>query len=168
MPGGPEINLPPDLVLLIFLPPLLYGSAFFTSLRDLRANMRPIALLSIPLVLVTMGAVAVVAHGVIGLDWSVAFVLGAIVSPTDAVAPAATLREVGAPRRLIAVLEGESLTNDWTALVLYKIAVAAVVSGSFSLWDAGARFLVNGIGGVAIGLAVGWVVRKVRLRVDDP
>jgi Na+/H+ antiporter len=168
VPGVPEIDLPPDLVLLIFLPPLLYGAAFFTSLRDLRANARSIALLAIPLVLVTMVTVATVAHVVIGLDWDVAFVLGAIVSPTDAVAPAATLRRLGTPRRLLTVIEGESLTNDWTALVLYRIAVAAVVSGSFSLWEAGLQFIVNGAGGLAIGLAVGWIVREVRRRIDDP
>jgi monovalent cation/hydrogen antiporter len=168
VPGVPEIDLPPDLVLVIFLPPLLYGAAFFTSLRDLRANARSIALAAIPLVLVTMVTVAAVAHAVIGLDWSVAFTLGAVVSPTDAVAPAATLRRLGAPRRLLAVIEGESLTNDWTALVLYRIATAAVVSGTFSLWEAGLRFLVNGAAGLAIGLAVGWLVREVRRRVDDP
>jgi Na+/H+ antiporter len=167
-PGLPEIDLPPDLVLLIFLPPLLYGAAFFTSLRDLRANARTITLLAIPLVLATMVAVAVVAHFVIGLDWSVAFVLGAVVSPTDVVAPATTLRQLRVPRRILAVIEGENLTNDWTALVLYRIAVAAVVTGSFSLWDAGLRFLLNGVGGLAVGLAVGYIVREVRRRVDDP
>jgi Na+/H+ antiporter len=168
IPGVPEVRLDPDLVLLIFLPPLLYGAAFFTSLRDLRRNARPIALLSIPLVGVTMCAVAVVAHEVIGLGWPEAFVLGAIVSPTDAVAPAEVLRRVGAPRRLLTVIEGESLTNDWTALVLYRVAVAAVVTETFSLWDAGLRFIVSGLGGVALGLAVGWVIRQVRRRIDDP
>lgn len=168
VPGVPEIGLPPDLVLLIFLPPLLYGAAFFTSLRDLRANVRQIALLAIPLVVVTMVTVAVVAHFVIGLEWSVAFVLGAIVSPADVVAPATILRRVGAPRRLLTVVEGENLTNDWTALVLYRIAVAAVVTGSFSLGEAGLRFLLTGIGGAAVGLVVGWLVREVRRRVDDP
>ena len=168
VPGVPEIHLPPDLVLLIFLPPLLYGAAFFTSLRDLRLNAWPIARLAIPLVLATMAAVAAVAHFVVGLDWNVAFVLGAIVSPTDAVAPAATLRRLGTPRRVLTVIEGESLTNDWTALVLYRIAVAAVVSGTFSLWDAGLRFFVSGLGGLAVGLAVGWIVRELRRRVDDP
>ena len=126
VPGCPDVELDPDLVLLIFLPPLLYGAAFFTSLRDLRRNARPIALLSIGVVLVTMGAVAVVAHEVIGLGWAEAFVLGAIVSPTDAVAPAEIMRRLDAPRRLLTVVEGENLTNDWTALVLYKVAVAAV------------------------------------------
>jgi Na+/H+ antiporter len=95
-------------------------------------------------------------------------VLGALVSPTDAVAPAATLREVGAPRRVLAIIEGENLTNDWTALVLYRIAVAAVVSGSFSLWEAGLKFIVNGLAGLAIGLAVGFVIRELRRRIDDP
>jgi monovalent cation/hydrogen antiporter len=168
IPGVPSVELDPDLVLLIFLPPLLYGAAFFTSLRDLRSNARPIALLAIPLVGVTMVAVAVVAHEVIGLGWGESFVLGAIVSPTDAVAPAEIMRRIGAPRRLLTVVEGENLTNDWTALVLYKFAVAAVVTGSFSLVEATGRFVLTGVGGVAIGLAVGWVIREVRSRVDDP
>ena len=129
VPGMPTVELEPDIVLLIFLPPLLYGAAFFTSLRDLRANARPIALLAIGLVFVTMFAVATVAHVVIGLGWAESFVLGAIVSPTDAVAPAEIMRRLGAPRRLLTVVEGENLTNDWTALVLYSVAVAAVVSG---------------------------------------
>ncbi len=167
VPGIPDVELAPDLVLLIFLPPLLYGAAFFTSLRDLRRNARPIALLAIPLVLVTMSAVAVVAHHVIGLGWPEAFVLGAIVSPTDAVAPAEILRRLNAPRRLLTVIEGESLTNDGTALVLYKVAVAAVVTGSFSLWEAGLKFVVSGLGGLAIGLVAGRLIREIRSRVND-
>ena len=115
VPGIPPVELPPDLVLLIFLPPLLYGAAIFTSLRDLRANLRAITLNSVGLVLVTMLGVAAVGHFVIGLPWPVAFVLGAIVSPTDPVAPATILRELRAPRRLLTVIEGENLTNDWTA-----------------------------------------------------
>jgi monovalent cation/hydrogen antiporter len=168
IPGIPNVELDPDLVLLIFLPPLLYGAAFFTDLRDLRRNARPIALLAIPLVLVTMCAVAVVAHDVIGLGWPESFVLGAIVSPTDAVAPAEILRRLNAPRRMLVVIEGESLTNDGTALVLYKVAVAAVVTGSFSFWDAGFKFVANGLGGLAIGLAAGWLIKQVRARIDDP
>ena len=168
IPGAPEIELEPDVVLLIFLPPLLYGAAFFTSLRDLRANARPIALLSIGVVLATMVAVAAVAHHVIGLGWPEAFVLGAIVSPTDAVAPAEIMRRLGAPRRLLTIVEGENLTNDWTALVLYRFAVAAVVTGSFSLVEAGPRFLLTGVGGLAVGLAAGWIIRQVRSRIDDP
>jgi Na+/H+ antiporter len=168
IPGVPSVELEPELVLLIFLPPLLYGAAFFTSLRDLRRNARPIALLAIPLVGVTMVAVAVVAHEVIGLGWGESFVLGAIVYPTDAVAPAEIMRRIGAPRRLLTVVEGENLTNDWTALVLYRFAVAAVVTGSFSLVEATGKFVLTGVGGVAIGLAAGWVIREVRSRIDDP
>jgi CPA1 family monovalent cation:H+ antiporter len=168
LPGVPTVELDPDIVLLIFLPPLLYGAAFFTSVRELRQNARPIAALAIPLVLVTMAAVAVVAHEVIGLAWSEAFVLGAIVSPTDAVAPSEIMRKVGAPRQLVAIVEGENLTNDWTALILYRVAVAAVVSGSFSLWEAGLEFVASGIGGVIVGLVAGWLIRQVRSRLDDP
>jgi monovalent cation/hydrogen antiporter len=168
VPGVPAIELDPDLVLLIFLPPLLYGAAFFTSLRDLRRNARPIALLSIPLVGVTMVVVAVTAHEVIGLGWGESFVLGAIVSPTDAVAPAEIMRRIGAPRRLITVVEGENLTNDWTALVLYRFAVAAVVTGSFSLVEATGLFVLTGVGGLAVGLAAGWIIKEVRTRIDDP
>jgi Na+/H+ antiporter len=168
IPGVPSVELDPDLVLLIFLPPLLYGAAFFTSVRDLRRSARPIALLAIPLVGVTMVAVALVAHHVVGLDWGPAFVLGAIVSPTDAVAPAEIMRRVGAPRRLISVVEGENLTNDWTALVLYRFAVVAVVTGSFSIWEAIPKFVATGIGGVAVGLIAGRIIREVRARIDDP
>jgi CPA1 family monovalent cation:H+ antiporter len=168
LPGVPSVELDPELVLLIFLPPLLYGAAFFTSVRDLRRNAGPIALLSIPLVFVTMLAVALVAHEVIGLDWGPAFVLGAIVSPTDAVAPAEIMRRIGAPRRLISIVEGENLTNDWTALVLYRFAIAAVVTGSFSLWEAGPKFLATGVGGLIVGLAAGRVIREIRARIDDP
>ena len=168
IPGVPSVELEPELVLLIFLPPLLYGAAFFTSLRDLRRNARPIALLSIPLVGVTMAAVAVVAHEVIGLGWAESFVLGAVVSPTDAVAPAEIMRRIGAPRRLVTVVEGENLTNDWTALVLYRCAVAAVVTGSFSLVEAAGKFVPTGLGDLAIGLAAGWIIKEVRSRIDDP
>ncbi|MGH2783178.1 MAG: Na+/H+ antiporter [Thermoleophilaceae bacterium] len=168
VPGVPAVELDPDLVLLIFLPPLLYGAAFFTSLRDLRANARAIGMLSIGAVFLTMGVVAVVAHAVIGLGWAESFVLGAIVSPTDAVAPAEIMRRIGAPRRLVTIVEGENLTNDWTALVLYRFAVAAVVTGSFSLVDASLRFVLTGVGGLAVGLVAGWLIREVRSRVDDP
>ena len=152
----PEVELDPDIVLLIFLPPLLYSAAFFSNLRELRNNLRPIGLLAIGLVVVTMLAVAGVGHTVIGLGWREAFVLGAVVSPTDAVAPAAILRRLGMPRRVVTVVEGESLTNDWTALVLYRFAVAAVVTGSFSLVEAGARVpLERRRRASAIGVAVG-------------
>src|SRR5215212_6751686 len=168
LPGVPKIELPPNMVLLIFLPPLLYAAAFFTSLRDLRANVRPISLLAIGLVVTTTLSVAAAAHWVIGFSWPVAFVLGAIVSPTDAVAPATIVRRLGVPRRVITIVEGENLTNDWTALVFYRFAVAAVVTGSFSLVDASFRVVVNGGGGLLIGLAAAWLMRQVRMRIDDP
>ncbi|MEJ7568191.1 MAG: Na+/H+ antiporter [Gaiellaceae bacterium] len=167
-PGVPDLELPPDLVLVALLPPLLYGAAFFTSLRDLRTNLRPIGLLAIGLVLATTGAVAFVAHEVVGLPWAAAFTLGAIVSPTDPIAATAIARRLGVPRRIVTVLEGESLVNDATALVAYRVAVGAVVSGSFSLWDAGLRFVLGALGGILVGLAVGWIVRQVRRRLDDP
>jgi Na+/H+ antiporter len=168
VPGLPDFELPPEIVLIGFLPPLLYIAAFFTPLRDLRANVRPIGLLAIGLVGATTLVVGVVAHSVIdGLPWSVAFVLGAVVSPTDPIAATSIARRLGVPRRLVTVIEGESLVNDATALVLYRVAVAAVLTGSFSLWETGGRLIVNAAAGVAIGLAVGMVVRQVRRRMHD-
>ena len=115
-----------------------------------------------------MAIVAVIGHEVIGLPWAAAFVLGAVVSPADAVAPAEILRRLNVPRRVITIVQGENLTNDWTALVAYKFAVAAVVTGSFSLWKAGPEFVFTGVGGIAIGVAVGVLIAAVRRRVDDP
>jgi Na+/H+ antiporter len=169
IPGLPHVVLAPDIVLVAVLPPLLYSGAFFTSLRDLRTNRRPIAFLAFGLVGATMASVAVVAHAWIGLPWAAAFTLGAIVSPTDALAATEIASRVGAPRRIVSIIEGESLLNDGTALVLYRTAVgAAVVGGSFSLLDASARMVVDVAGGIAVGLAVGWVVRQIRRRLDDP
>ena len=169
VPGLPELDLPPDLVLVGVLPPLLYGAAFFTSLRDLRANVRPVGLLAVGLVLLTMVAVAVVAHAIVPeLTWASAFVLGAIVSPTDPIAATAIMRRLRVPRGIVNIVEGESLVNDGTALVAYRFAVVAAVSGTFTLWEAGLSFLLHVAGGVAVGLAVGWVVRQVRRRLDFP
>ncbi len=169
VPGLPEARLNPDLVLVIFLPPLIYSSAFFTNLSDLRRDLRPISLLAIGLVLATACTVALAAHAVIdNMSWAVAFTLGAIVAPTDTVAVSAILERMNLPRRMRSVLEGESLINDGTALVAYKVAVAAVVTGSFSLADAGFHFLVDAGAGVLIGLAAGWVIAEVRRRLDDP
>jgi Na+/H+ antiporter len=168
LPGVPATGLNPDLVLLIFLPPLLYAAAFFSSLRDLRANLGPITLLSVGLVVVTTVAVAVVAHAVIhGMSWQAAFVLGAVLSPTDAVAAGVIAGRVGAPRRYVTIIEGESLMNDATALIAYKFAVAAAVSGSFSLAAVGPRFVLDAVAGLAIGLAVGWLVARLRKPIDD-
>ena len=168
--GLPEIELDPELVLVIFLPPLLYSAAFFANLSDMRANLRPILLASIPLVLVTMVAVAVVAHELVdGMSWPVAFTLGAIVGPTDPVAGTQIARRMGVPRRLVSILEGESLINDATALVAYNIAAKAATSAvAFSLLDAGWAFLWKAAGGIALGLAVGWLIAEIRRRLDDP
>jgi CPA1 family monovalent cation:H+ antiporter len=169
VPGMPTVELPPELVLVAFLPPLLYWSGFFSSPRDLRADARAIGGAAVGLVLVTTAAVAVAAHAMVdGLDWAAAFALGAIVSPTDPLAATAIGRRLGVPRRLITLLEGESLVNDATALVAYRVAVTAAVTGSFVAWQAGARFVVAASGGVAVGLAVGWLVAEVRRRLDDP
>jgi monovalent cation/hydrogen antiporter len=169
VPGVPPAELPPELVLVLFLPPLLYQAAFFSSPRDLRADLRVITLLAVGLVLATMSAVAAVAHALVpGLPWAAAFTLGAIVSPTDPLAATAIARRLGVPRRLVTILEGESLVNDATALVAYRLAVGAVVAGSFSLWEAGLRFVAGAVGGVAIGLAVGWLIAEARRRTDDP
>jgi monovalent cation/hydrogen antiporter len=168
VPGLPHFELPPDVVLVGILPPLLYSSAFFTGLRDLRANLRPISLLAVGLVAVSTCGVALVAHEVIGgLSWASAFTLGAVVSPTDALAASEVARRFGMPRRIVAVLEGESLLNDGVALVLYKTAVTAAVAGAFSFWDASWRLVVSVLGGVGVGLVVAYLVRAVRRRVDD-
>jgi CPA1 family monovalent cation:H+ antiporter len=167
VPGIPHPQLNPDLVLLVFLPPLLYSSAFFADLRALRADARTIALSAVGLVLVTTAAVAYIGHELIGLPWAMAFALGAIVSPTDPAAATAIMRRVGAPRRLVNILEGESLFNDATALVAFKVAVAAAVGESFSTGHTVLEFFRDAGGGIAIGLAVGWLIGTVRKRVTD-
>lgn len=167
IPGVPEVSLPPELVLVGVLPPLLYAASFFTSLRDFRANLKPIGLLAIGLVVATMLGVAAVAHLATGLSWPASFVLGAVVAPTDPIAATAIARRFGVPRRIVTIVEGESLVNDATALVLYGVAVTAVVTGSFSLLEGGLDFVVSVIGGIAVGLAVGWIVALVRIRLDN-
>jgi monovalent cation/hydrogen antiporter len=168
VPGLPEVKLNPNVVLVVFLPPLLYGAAFFANLGDIRANLRGITLSSVGLVLATMVVVAIVAHELIsGLSWAAAFALGAVVSPTDPLAAASIMRRLEVPRRLISAVEGEGLFNDATALVAYRIAVGAVVGTSFSLASAGLRFVAGAAGGVAIGLAVGWIIAWIRERTED-
>jgi monovalent cation/hydrogen antiporter len=169
VPGMPAVELPPELVLVVFLPPLLYWAGFFSSPRDLQSDLRAISTLAVGLVLATIGVVAVVAHAMVdGLPLAAAFALGAIVSPTDPLAATAIGRRLGVPRRMVNLLEGESLVNDATALVAYRIAVAAAVGGGFVAWQAGLRFVVGAAGGVAVGLAVGWLVAELRRRLDDP
>jgi monovalent cation/hydrogen antiporter len=167
LPGVPEVELDPDLVLVIFLPPLLYVAAFMADLRALRADARALSLTAIGLVLATACVVAVVGHELIGLPWALAFALGAIVSPTDPVAATAIARQLGAPRRLVTLIEGESLVNDSSALIAYRVAVAAAIGGSFSVVDASVDFVAAVLGGIAVGLVVGAVISEVRRRLDD-
>jgi CPA1 family monovalent cation:H+ antiporter len=167
IPGMPHIELDPDLVLLVFLPPLLYQAAFFYDLRALRDDARVIALNSIGLTLATAAVVGVVAHSVMDLPWSVSFALGAIVSPTDPAAATAIMRRVGAPRRLVNLLEGESLINDAAALVTYKVAVAAAIGEGVSASHTVLQFAGDVAGGIAIGFVVGWVIAEIRKRVSD-
>ncbi len=168
VPGLPEIVLEPETVFLVFLPPLLHAAGFRSSPRELRAEKSPLAWLSVGLVLVTMVAVAVVAHGIVdGMSWPAAFVLGAVVSPTDPVSAVATFARIPVPERVRLVVEGEAMINDGTALVAYRVAVAAAVTGSFSAGDAAVDFVVSAAGGVAVGLAVGWAEVRVLQRLPD-
>ena len=167
-PGVPTLVLDPELVLLVLLPPLLYSSGVGMSWRGFRANLRPILLLAIGCVLFTAAAVAAVAHYALGTSWAVGFVLGAIVSPPDAVAPMSVLRAMRLPRRLVTVLEGESLVNDATALVAFSFALGAVATGSFSAGDAAAKFAVVVVGEIAYGMTVGWAALSLRHLSRDP
>ena len=167
IPKLPKVRLDPELVFLFFLPPLLFPAALFTSWRDFRVNLRPISLLAIGLVLFTTVAVALLAHYFMGLPLAAGFVLGAIISPPDAIAATAIADRLKVPRRIVTILEGESLVNDATALVAYRFAVVAVVTGSFSLAHASGQFFIVGIGGILIGLAIGWLAEQFHKRVDD-
>jgi Na+/H+ antiporter len=169
VPGLPRVEFDPHLIFIIFVPPLLFRAALLASWRDLRANVRPILLLSVGLVVFTTIAVGVAAHAIVpALPWGAGFALGALVSTPDAPAATAFLRQLVIPRRLATILEGESLVNDATAIIAYRMAVAAVVTGTFSLGAAGLGFLKVGAVGVAVGLAVGWLVGRLRRKVHAP
>ncbi|MBN9522348.1 Na+/H+ antiporter [bacterium] len=164
-PWLPPVRLDPQLVLLLFLPPLLYAAAFQTEWADFRKYLRPILLLAVGLVLFTTAVVAAVAHHLIGLPWPVAVALGAIVSPPDAVAAVAVTRRLRVPPMVVTLLEGESLVNDASALVVLRVAVVAA-AGTFSVADAGAQFVAVSLGGVAIGLAGGWLAIRLHNWLD--
>ena len=168
IPGLPEIHLEPELVFSLFLPPLIYPAAVYTSWRDFRANVRPILLMAIVLVLITMAATAGVFHSLTGLPLAVAFVFGALISPPDAVAALSITQNLRVPRKIIVILEGESLVNDATSFISFRFAVAAAMTGSFSLGQASLQFLFVATGGVCVGLAVGWLATQVQKRLDDP
>jgi Na+/H+ antiporter len=168
VPGMPAVELPPELVLLMVLPPLIYSASVAMSWREFKSNLRPIILLSVGCVIFTAFAVATATHYLIGLPWGVGFLLGAIVAPPDVVAPLAIARKLGMPRRILVVLEGEGLANDATALILYRFAVAAISTGLFSLPKATGTFAVIVVGEILFGVAVGWLSLRTRHRARDP
>ena len=168
VPGMPSLELPPEVVLLLVLPPLIYSASVAMSWREFKHNLRPIILLAVGCVIFTAFAVAAATHYLIGLPWAVGFVLGAIVAPPDVVAPLAIARKLCLPRRILVVLEGEGLANDATALILYRFAVAAISTGTFSLPEASGGFVAIIVGEVLFGLAVGWLSLHARHRAHDP
>jgi CPA1 family monovalent cation:H+ antiporter len=168
LPGLPMIHLEPELVFSLFLPPLIYPAAVYTSWRDFRANLRSILPLAIFLVLVTMTVTAWLLHALTGLPMAVGFVFGALISPPDAVAALAVTKDLRVPRKIIVILEGESLVNDATSFISFRFALAAVLTGTFSLGHATLQFLLVASGGIAVGLATGWLAIQVQRRLDDP
>src|SRR5258708_3252033 len=164
----PSLELPPELVLLVVLPPLIYSASVAMSWREFKHNLRPIILLSVACVIFTAFAVAGATHYLIGLPWDVGFLLGAIVAPPDVVAPLAIARKLGMPRRILVVLEGEGLANDAPALILCRFAVAAISTGLFSLPKATGTFAIIVVGELLFGAAVGWLSLRMRHRARDP
>jgi monovalent cation/hydrogen antiporter len=167
VPGVPSLELPPELVLLVVLPPLIYSASVAMSWREFKSNLRPIILLAVGCVIFTAFAVAAATHYLIGLPWNIGFLLGAIVAPPDVVAPLAIARKLGLPRRILVVLEGEGLANDATALILYRIAVVAISTGMFSLPKAEGTFVAIVAGEVLYGAAVGWLSLRARHWAHD-
>ena len=170
IPAVADVEFPPDVVFLLFIPPLVYLGAYLTPWRDFKSNLRPILALAVGLVIATIVAVAVTTKAVVKepLPWSVAFVLATIVAPPDAVAVLAVTQRLKVPRRIVSVLEGESLANDTVALVAYRMAIAAAVSGTFSLTTAGRQLAWAGLGGLLVGLLVGVLMIWLRRQLSDP
>jgi len=170
IPGLPAVVLRPDVVILIFLPPLIYSAAWNTSWADFKANFRPILLLAFGLVLFSTVGIAWFMHTFVpGFSWPLAFVMGATVATTDPVAGTSVIKQMGLPRRVVAILEAESLVNDATGLIVYQYAVAAVTTGQFVLLEASGQFLLVVSGGIGIGLALAWIVKNInRLTKDTP
>src|SRR5204863_5022768 len=168
VPGLPRIELAPEFVLLVILPPLIYSAGVAMSWREFRFNLRPISLLAFGCVVFTTCAVAAATHYVLDMPWAVGFLIGAIVAPPDVVAPLAIARPLGLPHRLLVVLEGEGLANDATALVLYRFAVVAVATGNFSLPQAAGTFSLIVVGEIFYGIVVGWLSLRLRHWADNP
>src|SRR6202045_1540573 len=168
IPGLPTIELAPEFVLLLVLPPVIYSSAFNMSWREFKFNLRPITLLAVGCVLFTTIAVAAASHWLLGFSWPVGFVLGAIVSPPDPLAPLSVARRMQLPRRILVILEGEGLANDAAALILYRFAVAAVSAGVFSFPHAAGMFAAIVAGEILWGIGVGWLMLRLRRWAHDP
>jgi CPA1 family monovalent cation:H+ antiporter len=169
IPNLPQFPFDPQLILVLVLPPILYQAALLTSWSDFKASIRPISLLAVGLVIATTLAVgAALKFLVPEVPWAVAFVLGAIVSPPDAVAATAILSRLNIPRRIVTLLEGESLVNDASGLIIYKFAIVAVLTGAFSLADAGVQFVGVALGGVAVGLGLAYAFIAIHRRLGDP
>jgi monovalent cation/hydrogen antiporter len=166
-PFAPDVRIAPDLILFVFLPPILFPAAMTYAFEDVRGYLRPIGALAVGLVLVTMAAVAVALHVVLGVAWAPAFVLGAVLGPTDPVSATSVIRRVGAPGRIATILEGESLVNDGTGLAAFRVAVGALGAGTFSFGGATVDFLVVALGGAACGVVVGLLTAAARRRVDE-
>lgn len=167
VPGLPTVALEPEFVLLLVLPPVIYTSAVAMSWREFRFNLRPIALLAVGCVVFTTVAIAAATHYLLGFPWAIGFVLGAIVSPPDAMAPLSIARRMQIPRRILVVLEGEGLVNDATALILYRFAIAAVSAGVFSFSQALGSFAAIAVGEILWGVGVGWLMLRLRRWVGD-
>jgi Na+/H+ antiporter len=168
IPNLPTVELAPEFVLLVVLPPIIYSSAVAMSWREFRFNLRPISLLAVGCVVFTTVAAAAATHWILGFPWPVGFLLGAIVSPPDAVAPLSIARRMGLPRRILVILEGEGLANDATALILYRFAVAAISIGVFSFGQAVGTFAAIVVGEILWGIGVGWLMLRLRRWVHDP
>src|SRR6266700_6290991 len=168
IPGLPPVELAPELVILVLLPPLIYSAGVSMSWREFCFNLRPITLLAFGCVIFTTVAVAAAAHYVLALPWGVGFLIGAIVAPPDVVAPLAIARRLGLPRRILVVLEGEGLANDATALILYRFAVVAISTGTFSLSQATGTFAAIVGGEIIWGIAVGWLSLRLRRLAREP
>ncbi len=168
VPGMPSLELPPELVLLMVLPPLIYSASVAMSWREFKFNLRPIILLAVGCVIFTAFMVAAATHYLIGLPWNSGFLLGAIVAPPDVVAPLAIARKLGLPRRILVILEGEGLANDATALILYRFTVVAISTGLFSFPEAGASFVAIVVGEMLFGAAIGWLSLRARHHARDP
>ena len=168
IPGLPPFELAPEFVLLVILPPLIYSAGVSMSWREFRFNLRPIALLAFGCVVFSTCAVAGAMHWLLGWQWGVAFLLGAIVAPPDVVAPLSIARRLGLPRRIVVVLEGEGLANDATALILYRFAVVAITTGAFSLGKAAGTFALIVVGEIVWGIAIGWLSLRLRQWAHNP